>query len=283
MSSPKQPDLFGDEPPTPTAKNLRIVRQSRTALSKEQNSFNKLLAEVQRLQNRLAAWREFDHRQQQQVSDVLMPLVEAIRQARADLIKSCAEILDGKHGGDVPKKVERRQLAALVLEVCETYFAEPGKPDPEVIAIFDAYSPVTHAEQQRMEAKDFRDEAREAFGIDIPEDLDLDDLDEFLAAAFASAEDEDPFEEEPGESRKRKRSDRTRDDSGALNEAVSHDPKRPLRDVYRKLASALHPDRGIDEEDRNRRNELMQRVNVAYEGVDLLGFPRTAARDSADR
>lgn len=270
----QQQSLFGDEPPAPTAKDLRIVRQSRKALSKEQGAFNKLLTEVQRLQNRLAAWREFEEKQQQQVSSVLMPLVESVRQARARFINSCAEVLDGKHGGDAPKKVERRQMVALVLEVCETYFAEPGESDPGVIAIFDAYSPVSHAEHQRMDATDFRDEAREMFGIDIPEDIDLDNLDEFLASAFAASadQDEDGFEEELNQSQKRKRSRKTRGGSGSLNDSVPVDPKRSVRDVYRKLASALHPDRGINDEDRNRRNELMQRVNVAYEGVDLLAL-----------
>lgn len=274
MSMPQQQNLFGDEPPAPTAKDLRIVRQSRKALSKEQGSFNRLLAEVQRLQNRLAAWQEFEQQHQHQVSSVLMPLVESVRQARARFIKSCGEVLEGKHGGDVPKKVERRQLVALVVEICQTYFAEPGEADPEVIAIFDTYSPVSHAESQQMEATDFRDEAREMFGIDIPEDIDLDNLDEFLAAAFASSADQDAdgFDEELNQSQKRKRSGKPRGSSGALNDSVSIDPKRPLRDVYRKLASALHPDRGIDEADRNRRNELMQRVNAAYEGVDLLAL-----------
>ncbi len=274
MSTTKQPDLFGYEPPAPTAKDLRIVRQSQKALSKEQNSFNKLLAEVQRLQKRLAAWQEFEAQQQQQVSTVLIPLVAALRQARANLIKSCAQILEGKHGGDVPKKAERRLLVTLVIDVCETYFAEPGAPDPEVITIFDTYSPVTHADSQRAGEKDFRDEAQELFGIDIPEDIDFEHLDEFLAKAFASRHDqeEDESKEEQRGSGQRKGSRKAKNDSAVRSEAVSIDPKRSLRDVYRKLASALHPDRGLDDADRNRRTELMQRVNVAYEGVDLLAL-----------
>ena len=274
MTSPTQADLFGDEPPPPTAKNLRIVRQSRKALSKAQASFNKLLSEVQRLQNKLTAWQEFDQKQQQRVGSELIPLVEAVRQARGKLIKSCAEILEGKHGGDLPKKAERRQLTALVLEVCETYFAEPGQPEPEVIAIFDAYSPVSHAEYQRVEEEELREDARNLFGVEIPEDIDFDNLEEFMASAFASLadQDEDEFEAEPKRSRKQKRSRQAKEDASAVKEAVSVDPKRPLRDVYRKLASALHPDRGIDEEDRNRRHELMARVNAAYEGVDLLAL-----------
>jgi curved DNA-binding protein CbpA len=40
--------------------------------------------------------------------------------------------------------------------------------------------------------------------------------------------------------------------------------------VYRKLAAALHPDREPDEQERERKTKLMQRVNAAYEKKNLL-------------
>jgi len=274
MPATCQPDLFGQEPPPLTAKNLRIVRQSRAALSKEQGKFNKLLAEVQRLQNRLAAWQAFAEKQQQQVSVVLTPLLETVRQARRNLIRTCADILDEKHGGDVPRKAERRLLIAVLLEICETCFVEPGGEDPEVIAIYDGYSPTTHAEHQRAQATEFRDEVLETYGIDIPEEVRLDDLEEFLRSAFASSAGQGPFETDPNELPKKKRSRKTRNGADSPNEAdiASVDPRQSVRDVYRKLASALHPDRAADDEDRFRRHELMQRVNLAYEGIDLLAL-----------
>ena len=43
-----------------------------------------------------------------------------------------------------------------------------------------------------------------------------------------------------------------------------------IREIYRKLASALHPDREQDPVERNRKTALMQRVNIAYNAKDLL-------------
>src|SRR5690606_20305824 len=43
-----------------------------------------------------------------------------------------------------------------------------------------------------------------------------------------------------------------------------------VREVYRKLVSALHPDREIDAAERKRKTRLMQRANQAYERNDLL-------------
>jgi len=48
--------------------------------------------------------------------------------------------------------------------------------------------------------------------------------------------------------------------------------KQSVRDIYRKLASALHPDRETDPAERARKTELMQRVNVAYQKEDLLAL-----------
>lgn len=48
------------------------------------------------------------------------------------------------------------------------------------------------------------------------------------------------------------------------------DASQTIRTVYRKLASALHPDREPDAEQRARKTALMARVNVAYEARNLL-------------
>ena len=43
-----------------------------------------------------------------------------------------------------------------------------------------------------------------------------------------------------------------------------------MREVYRKLASAMHPDRETDPDERERKTVLMQRVNHAYGQRNLL-------------
>ena len=45
-----------------------------------------------------------------------------------------------------------------------------------------------------------------------------------------------------------------------------------VREVYRKLASTLHPDRAVDAAERDTKTALMQRVNQAYERNDLLAL-----------
>ncbi len=216
-------DLIDHEPAAAvTLKDLRIVRQSRKVLSKEQDSFNRLVLDASRLQNRLLAWQGFAEKQRQQMRLVLMPLMETVRQARHHLIRTCADVLEPTHGGHVPTKTERRLLIAFLLEICEAYLGDPGGDHPEVVAIFDVYSPTPHAERQPPRIH--RERTRRTSSSDLP-------------AGGAPAQ-----------------------------------PRPSVREVFRKLASALHPDRAANEDDRNRRNGLMQRVNLAYEAVDLLAL-----------
>jgi hypothetical protein len=52
------------------------------------------------------------------------------------------------------------------------------------------------------------------------------------------------------------------------------DAKSAIRTIFRQLASALHPDREPDEQERLRKTGLMSEVNAAYEKNDLTTLLR---------
>lgn len=54
----------------------------------------------------------------------------------------------------------------------------------------------------------------------------------------------------------------------------ARDAKTALRAIYRQLASALHPDRELDPQARERKTALMGTVNAAYERQDLTTLLR---------
>ena len=58
----------------------------------------------------------------------------------------------------------------------------------------------------------------------------------------------------------------------ARHEAEEAKLKQSVREIFRKLASALHPDREPDPAERARKTDLMQRANAAYAANDLLGL-----------
>jgi curved DNA-binding protein CbpA len=56
----------------------------------------------------------------------------------------------------------------------------------------------------------------------------------------------------------------------ARQQAEERQISQSIREVYRKLASALHPDRETDPQERDRKTALMQRANQAYDKNNLL-------------
>lgn len=58
----------------------------------------------------------------------------------------------------------------------------------------------------------------------------------------------------------------------ALREQAEQGASRAIREVFRKLASALHPDRESDLDERARKTALMQQANQAYAARDLLAL-----------
>ena len=81
----------------------------------------------------------------------------------------------------------------------------------------------------------------------------------------ADAEDVDPRRAAADKARAAREQARRR-----REQALAQGATQSLRSVYRKLASALHPDREPDPAEHERKTALMQRVNQAYEAGDLL-------------
>lgn len=67
----------------------------------------------------------------------------------------------------------------------------------------------------------------------------------------------------------------------ALPDAPDFDPPPDTRQLYREAARRLHPDRAVSDADRQRRTELMARVNRAYRAGDRAGL-EALLREAAD-
>lgn len=262
-------------PSTPAANDLHIVRQSGTPLRPEQVKFNKLLAEVRRFERKLAEWVEFQGTFAPRRTHEATGWVDRLVKARRALIFACVQVLEGRHGGQPPKKVERRLLTAVLIEFCVDHLLDGHLHDAEIIAVHDAYASESIRDVLDADAAEQRLEIRDQFGFDIPDDIKPQDFEEYVFEKLREKEgDPDTEADEPERSadkqgaRARKR--KKRKFTAPAQEAA--DPHQPLRDVFRKLASAMHPDRAVNEADRSRRTELMQRVNQAYADKNLLAL-----------
>ena len=245
-----------------------VLTASEAPLSKEQKAFNNLLAKLDKARRKLAGWREALEVFRRRCAGELVP-----REARqADLQAGLARALHAAHGQKGVTAAERRKLSLLIVELAASVLE--ARDDAEMKALYNQHGETDYDAEEEAADADLKAMLEGIFGVELGDDVDMRSPEavaahmeaQVRAQAEAAGEDVDdtPFSEPPRRpsARQQAREARLAADEKAMSQTV--------RDVYRKLASALHPDREPDPAERQRKTALMQRVNEAYQANNLL-------------
>ena len=203
-------------------------------LAQQQARFNALMRDVTLWRAALAEWTERIARYQQAIEPVRRELHAAWRQ--------WVFALDDASLQPGLTRAERAQLGELLRESIAALLEV--EDDAEISAVASRHEEGPSSVPSRQEATD------EAPSDEEPlEDLAQEWERQAAAAAAQRAE------------RAAKRRAETVSKRGRQ---AAQDASQSLRDVYRRLASALHPDRERDARQRERKTDLMQKANRAY-------------------
>ena len=237
---------------------------SAPALSPAQKRFNTLIRQIERARTTLSAWKEHAAAYHQAHTQVLLPLQSELLAGHRQWVFA----LDGLLGRKTWKKTERDTLRRLVCEAAgELLDARPE--DAELKAVFDRHSEVDFDTEQREAMLAMKEMAEAMTGLDFGDDEELETEEDLLLRMQRGMQEQAQAEEEAEReraSRRRKTPARQR------REAEAQQVTQSVREIYRKLASALHPDREPEGPQRVAKTLLMQRVNQAYEAADLLAL-----------
>lgn len=111
----------------------------------------------------------------------------------------------------------------------------------------------------------------DVFGLDLDDDAPG-SPEQVMAAAMRKMQEDRERQAEAQAALQAKKAKRKKTSKQAQAEREEIDAEKVLRGIYRRLASALHPDREPDEKERQRKTILMVEVNVANEKKDLLAL-----------
>lgn len=254
-----------------TRKTLSPVGIARHDLARTpsagQKAFNTLIEKIEKRRATLADWEAYGDEFRRKFNGELLPLQASVDALRVQLVKR----LDQSHDAKGLTKGERQTIVDLI-----TYIAGdlrvPGD-DPDITEIYQRYNASTPEEDAAV-LDEMREAMQEILGVELPQDME-----------FASPE--DMYRHFQEQMRQEEERDRVREAAKAEHHAKrKQSPKRAaaqeraraeeaevhlsIREVYRKLASVLHPDREPDPVERERKAALMQRVNQAYASKSLL-------------
>jgi hypothetical protein len=243
----------------------------RSPLSKAQKRFNSLIKKIDVERKRLAAWNAMIPVYSQKHATEYTPLTQRFDELRAELVR----LFDRAMGQKNFTKSEKTKLKNLICDIVPQLITDKDDAAGEDLKrIYNKHSGGDFDAELQQEKDAMKEMVQDLLGIDIGDAMDLSSPEEMMAHVGQKMQRKLEDEEQDRQNRqeqspKRKKSAKTLAKE-AKQQAESQDISQSIRDVYRKLVSALHPDREQDAQERERKTALMQRVNTAYKDKDLL-------------
>ncbi|WP_175794017.1 J domain-containing protein [Burkholderia ambifaria] len=242
------------------------------SLSKAQKTFNTLVKQIEKRRERLGAWDAVMPAFQKKFVDALLPLEQESTALRIKLL----HLLDDAFLQKGLSKAEQRTLSDLIADMARDLMQVSD--DAALKVIYNrhvgsgnvgnaAAKPVPEPTKPEREPEPQSQQQP-------PEDLDSlspDELAERMQAELDAQFERDMAAHAAREAQRAKRKKAPKQSAAqARIEAEQAESSKSIREIYRKLASALHPDRETDPREQERKTVLMQRVNHAYAKGNLL-------------
>ncbi|WP_175943132.1 J domain-containing protein [Burkholderia pyrrocinia] len=238
------------------------------SLSKAQKTFNTLVEQIEKRRERLGAWEAVMPVFQKKFVDGLLPLEQASTALRIRLLN----LLDDAFLQKGLSKAEQRTLSALIADMARNLL--DVSDDAQLKVIYNRHAASGDDDRATTDRAPTKQASESTPAAEPADDLDTLSPDE-LAERMQAEQDEqfkrDMAAHEAREAQRAKRKKAPRQSAAAAKrEAEQAESSKSIREVYRKLASALHPDRETDPQEQQRKTVLMQRVNHAYAKGNLL-------------
>lgn len=241
----------------------------RTPLSAQQKKFNALIKRITTQRGQLQDWGVAVTAYRERHAHELRPLLDEYRTLNIELV----HLLDGMAARKLTKG-ERALLHELIAGMAGD-LAEQVRDDATREALrtlYNRYAPSDYDAEQAEQEAEFdrltRDVARNLFGVDM-EGVDLDSPEEVARRVEEQMQARQQRAEEQRAAHQTRRSKKPGVREQRRQQAAQQ-ASQSLREIYRKLASSLHPDRESDPAERERKTALMQRANQAYDAGNLL-------------
>ena len=237
-------------------------------LTKGQQTFNKLIKQIEKKRAHLADWETAIPLYRQKYTSELLPLVNSLMDMQIKFVHSLDRACDHKE----IKKSERGMIAGLIADLAADLLA--SRDDDGLKAVYNKHSRSDYGSKQAADIEGMKTMLEDVLGFDLGDDMDMNSPEELLERVKAQMAEEwarNNAEEQAWEKRRPQRKKSAKQlAKEARQQAEEQQASLSIREVYRKLASALHPDREPDTRERARKTALMQRVNEAYEKRNLL-------------
>jgi hypothetical protein len=231
-------------------------------LRPDQKRFNSLLRQIEQARATLSAWQESITAYRQSHAQLLAPLQEQLGTLRREWLLA----LD-----HAPRRGWTRADQETASELLAAAAAELLSVHPDDVSLkelFARHAGTDFEEAQRESLHMFKDMAEAMTGLDLGEDEEIGSEEELIEKLHQQLR----GREDAAAARETLKASRRKSAAQQRREAEAQQVTHSIREVYRKLASALHPDREQDPRERAAKTSQMAQVNDAYARGDLLAL-----------
>jgi hypothetical protein len=226
------------------------------------------LTRVNKLQSQLAELEVMAQAHRLALQERVHPLQVEHRQQ----LRAMAELIDQRLAG---KSLTAPQRQAAVDILCGMAATLAREGDKAMAALHDRHSPRSLKDMQRLRGQTARAELESVLGESL-DDLPVDaGPEQVMAAAMARLQAQREQEAQAKQEKAERRHAKKQAKTGAVPTKAGvqqQDASALLRALFRQLASALHPDRETDDQQRVRKTALMGQANAAYARKDLVAL-----------
>lgn len=247
--------------PQKSTRGASMVLTIQQPLNKEQAAFNALVKKIEARRKRIADWNDAIALFRRKFASDLLPL----QQQETELQVRLARALDAAHAQKGLTKTEKRKLAWLIVDLAQDVLSHTGHD--ELKALYNKHGQSDFDAEEAALRDGMKSMFEDVFGMDLGDDVDMQSEEDVLKRVEAEYRSRQTQDEAAAATRKKSAREQARE---ARQQAEEKRIGQSIRDVYRQLARTLHPDRETDPVEKQRKTELMQRANRAYDAGNLL-------------
>lgn len=256
---------------------LLIASDAKTTLSKQQQTFNRLIKKVEKLQMRIKETTA-------ELNDGLQYYYANIKPKEQQMLQALSECITvfysyhlkpGSNLSRSQKEILKDLIASMLTHL--TQHLLPSEINPEIKNIFEDIMEFDFEEEMAKEIDSLKEDitrfgSEQGINIDLSEINEKDTKEEIMAkfqkAFFNELEKNGREPKKEPFSKIKKKSQQQLKKEEKLKE-IAEIQKKGLSTIYKQLAKALHPDLELDPSLKIEKEALMAKLTTAYDNQDL--------------
>ncbi|HLL41506.1 MAG TPA: hypothetical protein VK369_00140 [Segetibacter sp.] len=255
-----------------TTRGLIITTQEKQMLSKQQQTFNRLVIKIEKLRQELEQTNNILNKKLDLYVKHIYPLDQQLTSLQKEVVKILFTFFNNRKL--LSKKQKEALREVIITQLSNILKFETGEPDKELKEIFKVVEGISYEEAAEEDFDSMKYEMAEMFE-ELGVDMDLEDMhsnmtQEEMIKKMLEIQDELKQQAEAKQHKRSSYKKTKKQLEKAERERLLEEARtKNISSIYRQLAKAFHPDLEQNEELKLEKEQLMKQLTTAYEKKDL--------------